>query len=86
MNRTTTQTDLDAKAERRIRHRQTIRVVLVLAVLAVVALFLIDNSQRTTVGWTFGETDAPLFAFLLGAFALGVPVGMLIAHRRAHHH
>lgn len=84
MNKTATH--MDTKAERRIRHRQTIRVVLVLAVLAVVALFLIDNSQRTTVGWTIGEIDGPLFAFLLGAFGLGAAVGMLIAHRRAHHH
>ena len=83
--RTSGQT-LDEKAERRIRAAQTVRVLLVGAAVAVVALFLIDNRDRTTVGWTIGETDAPLYVFLLGAFALGILVGILLSYRHRHRH
>ena len=77
---------LDDKAERRIRAAQTVRVLAVGAVVAVVALFLIDNRDSTTVGWTIGETDAPLYVFLLGAFALGILVGLLLSYRHRHRH
>lgn len=77
---------LDDKAERRIRAAQTVRVLVVGAIVAVVALFLIDNRDRTTVGWTVGETDAPLYVFLLGAFALGILAGILLSYRHRHRH
>lgn len=77
---------LDDKAERRIRAAQTVRVLLVGAVVAVVALFLIDNRDQATVGWTVSETDAPLYVFLLGAFALGILTGVLLSYRHRHRH
>ena len=85
IGRTSGQT-LDDKAERRTRAAQTVRVLLVGAAVAVVALFLIDNRDRTTVGWTIGETDAPLYIFLLAAFALGILVGILLSYRHRHRH
>jgi uncharacterized integral membrane protein len=71
-----------ARAERRVRADQTVRVVVWLLVLAAIVVFALANRDDVSVDWVFDETTAPL-SLVIGASAVGgVLVGLLSRTRR----
>ncbi len=48
--------------------------------LALVA-FIIDNRDDVRVGWVFGDGSKPLWLVLVVTAAVGVLIGLLLAHR-----
>ncbi len=75
--------EVDDKTERSIRIRQTIRVVLIVAIAAVLLIWALANTTDTTVDWLFTETSGPLVAVIIVSAALGFVAGALAARRRA---
>lgn len=70
----------DRRTERReaaIRRRQTVRVVSIVAILAVVVALALDNRGSVRLGYVVGERDASLVVVLVVAFVLGAIAGLL---------
>ena len=65
----------------KIQRRATIRLLSVVALLLVTALFVIDNGQRVEIGYVIGHIDAPLWSVLLAMWALGAAVALLWSWR-----
>ena len=68
---------IDPRVEAQIRRRQTIRLGVIAALIVVAAALVLDNLHDVTIGWVFGDTDAPLVIVLLVVLALGLAIGWL---------
>jgi uncharacterized integral membrane protein len=71
-----------ARAERRVRADQTIRVILWLLVAAAIVTFALANRDDVSVDWLYDTTTAPL-SLVIGASAVGgALIGYLARSRR----
>ena len=69
--------------EKKIRTRQTARIVVVVVLVAAMVAFAIDNSQTVEIGWLVGSSDLPLWIVIVGTFVVGGIAGY-VAGRRHH--
>jgi len=72
----------DDSNERSIRARQTIRIVVWLALAAVLLALVLANTQDSTIDWLFGEVDTSLWVVIVGSAAVGAVLGYLARWRR----
>lgn len=72
----------DQTGERSIRIRQTVRIVLWVAIAAVVVALALVNTQDVTVDWLFGDVDTFLWVVIVGSAAVGAILGYLARWRR----
>lgn len=72
----------DESNERSIRARQTVKIVVWVAIAAVVAALALSNTQDVTVDWLFGDVDTSLWVVIVVATAVGAILGYLARSRR----
>ena len=72
---------IDPKAERSIRSSQTIRIVAVLVVITVLAVWAIANTDDVQVDWIADTTTAPLIVVIGASAVLGFIIGLLVNWR-----
>jgi uncharacterized integral membrane protein len=68
--------------ERSVRARQTIRIVVWVAVAALLAALAIVNTQNVTVDWLFDDVDTSLWVVIVVSAAIGAVLGYLARWRR----
>lgn len=68
--------------ERSIRFRQTVRIVLWVAIAAVVVTLAAANTQDVTVDWLFGDVDTSLWVVIVASAGVGAVLGYLARWRR----
>ena len=61
---------------------QTIRLVVVVALLVGLVLVALDNTDDVRVGYVFGDASAPIWIVLVAAAAAGIVIGWLFKHLR----
>jgi uncharacterized integral membrane protein len=69
--------------DRSIRARQTVRIVVWVAVVAAVVVFAAANTQDVVVDWIVGESTVALWVVIVGSAVAGAIIGA-IARRRRH--
>lgn len=69
--------------EQQIRRSQTLRVVSIVILLAVMVTFAVANADNVSIDWVFAETDAPMVLVILLSSGIGFLVGALVASRRS---
>lgn len=74
--------DVDSGTERRIRTRQTIRLVVVLVVVVLLAVWAFSNTDDVDVDWLVTTTSGPLVVVIIASAAIGFLLGLLVAWRR----
>ena len=72
----------DDAHDRSIRARQTVRIVVGVAIAAVVVALALSNTQDVTVDWLFGDIDTSLWVVIVAATAVGAVLGYLARWRR----
>ena len=75
-------TDFDQRTERRIRARQTTKLIVWFLVLAALLLFAVVNTQTVAVDWVFDETETALWIVIAASAVAGAIVGFVAARRR----
>ena len=60
---------------------ESLRVFVVLALLAGLVLVALDNRATVQVGYVFGDVKAPIWIVLAAAAVSGVVIGWLARHR-----
>jgi uncharacterized integral membrane protein len=74
--------DVMANAERKVRARQSFRIVVWLIVLAAVVVFGFVNTKKVSVDWVVNDALAPLWA-VIGVSALaGAIIGFIARPNR----
>ncbi len=73
----------DASAERSIRTRQTIRLLVWVLVVAVVVVFALVNTQDVTVDWLIGDGETSLWIVIAACAGLGFVAGWFAHWRRS---
>jgi uncharacterized integral membrane protein len=68
--------------ERSVRARQTIRIVVWVAVAALLAALAIVNTQDVTVDWLVDDVDTSLWVVIVASAAVGAVLGYLARWRR----
>ena len=72
----------DDSHDRSIRARQTVRIVVWVAIAAVVVALALSITQDVTVDWLFGNVDTSLWVVIVIATAVGAVLGYLTRSRR----
>ncbi|MDO8389780.1 MAG: LapA family protein [Actinomycetota bacterium] len=71
------------RAESRVRSAQTFKVVVWLAVVAILVVFAFANSTKVDVDWVFNDAEAPLY-LVIGASAIaGAILGFIARPSRS---
>jgi len=79
------QEEYDGRQEhRRSSPARTARLVVGTVLLVCAVAVIVDNRQKTSVGYVFGDVRAPLIVVLLAAAVVGALVGWLLLHRPHH--
>ena len=65
------------RAESRVRSGQTVRVILWLAVVAVLVVFAVANSTKVAVEWVFNDAEAPLYIVIAASAFAGAILGFI---------
>lgn len=68
-------------APRRRSRREKARLGLAIGFTVLATAFVLSNTQRVTIHWVVGTTDAPLILALAVALVLGAGLGALAARR-----
>lgn len=68
--------------DRSIRARQTVKIVVLVAVAAILIALALSNTQDVTVDWLFGDADTSLWVVIVAAAAIGAVLGALARRRR----
>jgi uncharacterized integral membrane protein len=71
-----------SSAERSIRTRQTIRLLVWVLVVVLVVVFALVNTQDVTVDWLFGDGEMSLWVVIAVSAALGFVAGWFAHWRR----
>ena len=74
--------DVDSSAERSIRARQTIRIVVWVVAAAIIVALAVANTDEVTLDWLFGDTDMALWLVIVGSAAVGAVFGYVSRWRR----
>ncbi len=74
--------DVMTNAEHRVRAGQSLRVVIWLAVIAVVVVFALVNTDKVNVDWVVDNALAPLWAVIGASAVAGAIIGYLARPRR----
>jgi uncharacterized integral membrane protein len=74
--------DDETTHDRSIRWRQSIRILVWVAVVAVLVVVAAVNTQDVDVDWVLDESTLPLWLVIAGAAAAGVVVGYIARWRR----
>jgi uncharacterized integral membrane protein len=74
--------DVSDRTERRIRLGQTVRIVVLVVVAAVLVVWAGSNTQDVEVDWLFDTTTNSLVVVIVGAALLGFLIGLFVAWRR----
>lgn len=69
--------------EHKIRRSQTLRVTLVVVLLALIVAFAVANSHTVGIDWVFAETQAPMVLVITLSGAAGFLIGALVTSRRS---
>lgn len=69
--------------EHQIRRSQTLRVTLVVVLLALIVAFAVANSHTVEVDWVFAGTQAPMVLVIALSGAAGFLIGALVSSRRS---
>lgn len=75
--------DDQTHAERSIRARQTIRVVVWVVALAALVIFAAVNTQDVAVDWLFDESEMQLWVVIAGSAVVGALIGYVTRWRRS---
>jgi uncharacterized integral membrane protein len=75
-------TDVDRTTERRIRGRQTIKLIVWFVVIAALVVFAAVNTQEVAVDWVFDETETELWIVIAVSAVAGAIIGFVAARRR----
>ena len=71
-----------SSAERSIRTRQTMRLLVWVLVVAAVVVFALVNTQDVTVDWVFGDGETSLWVVIAVSAALGFVAGWFARWRQ----
>lgn len=74
--------DVDDRTEKKIRAGQTVRIVVLVAVAAVLVAWAFANQDEVEVDWLFDTTSGPLVVVILVSAGLGLLLGLLLGGRR----
>jgi len=69
--------------EHKIRRSQTLRVVSIVILLAVIVAFAVANAETVSINWLFAQTNAPMVLVIALSGVIGFLVGALVASRRS---
>ena len=72
----------DDTRENSIRARQTLRIVVWVALVAVVVALAVANTQQVTVDWILGDLDTSLWVVIVASAVVGAALGYLARWRR----
>lgn len=72
----------EQRHEQEIRRSQTLRVVSIVVLLALIVSFAIANAHTVSIDWVFTQTDAPMVLVIALSGGVGFLVGALVASRR----
>ena len=72
----------DDSQERSIRTRQTVKIVVWVAIAALVVALAFSNTQDVTVDWLFGDVETSVWVVIVAAAAVGAVLGYLARWRR----
>lgn len=74
--------DVDDRTEKKIRAAQTTRIVVLVAIAAVLVAWAFANQDEVEVDWLIDTTSGPLVVVILVSAGLGLLLGMLLGWRR----
>lgn len=74
--------DVMASAERKVRARQSFRMLIWLVVVAAVVVFAVVNTDKVGVDWVVNTARAPLWAVIGVSAAAGAIIGFVARPRR----
>ena len=72
----------DDSQERSIRARQTVKIVVWVAIAALVVALALSNTQDVSVDWLFGDVETSVWVVIVAATAVGAVLGYLARWRR----
>ncbi|MCU1394973.1 MAG: hypothetical protein JWM34_3401 [Ilumatobacteraceae bacterium] len=84
----TTHEELDRSDVRAVHRRDAGRIfrfVLAAALIAVLVIVALDNTDKVRVGYAIGDAQAPIWMVLVLAAVAGVIIGWLARHRPGRH-
>jgi uncharacterized integral membrane protein len=67
--------------DNRVRAGQTVRLVVIVLIVAALVAVAIDNRDDVRIGYVFGDASAPVWIVLVAAGIGGVIIGWLMRHR-----
>jgi uncharacterized integral membrane protein len=65
----------------RVRTAQTVRLVVIVLIVAALVAVALDNRDDVRVGYVFGDAEGPIWIVLVAAGIAGIVIGWLIRHR-----
>lgn len=77
-------TDVDDRTEKRIRAKQTFRILSFVLIAGVLALWAFANTDDVEVDWLFDTTTGPLIVVIGISAALGFLLGVVASWRQRH--
>lgn len=77
------QQEEEHRQEQQVRRSQTLRVISIVVLLAVIATFAVFNAGNVSIDWIFTETDAPMVVVIALSGGIGFLLGALVASRRS---
>ena len=75
--------DVSSGTKRRIQFAQTIRVILVVAIAAILVALALANTDDVEVDWLVDSSTGPLVIVIGVSAALGFLAGLIVAWRRS---
>ena len=62
-----------------------IRMIVVVALVAVLVVVALDNRNKARVGYAIGDADIPVWFLIVAAAVGGMIIGWLVRHRPRNH-
>ena len=75
-------TDVDERTEKRIRAKQTVRILLFVVIAGVLALWAFANTDEVAVDWLVDTTRGPLIVVIAISALLGFLLGAVATWRQ----